>query len=550
MKKAFLASMLLLAFGAGPLSAQAGQAAQAGSGSNPLAGPGEPEMVMPQVILQIEDLSVEKVEAQLPPEEELLPPERSIPVLSEGDLAVGEPQIPVASVDSEGAALQGGERFLSSEVELGAGTPNQILGSMSLKTLGQDPRFTLQFHHETLDGFWGYQPGSGFSLRDDSLDGGLKFRIGSVDTDLSGSFLEKETGLQGPASPYVAALSRRIGATAAFAASPQDWLTLNAGLAGGFDSLTLEGAAPLSVTGLHVEPSLSGEARFGGVKIGLDTSYAYREGTLGIADALHRYAANASIGVTLPVPYTFTATGGWFWNSAGLSLFPFSLSATGTPVDFLTVSLDGGYKVIPYDVRDIIGSHALAYPTALEDDRGWFTDASVQLTLMRDLAVTAKLSFMASDRMPVGSLGKSGKTGLFDVTQTANAGQQPYIQLSSDAGLRWGISQSFSVSAGWTHQFFRAPFFTPSDLVTAEILGLETNGRFGGSLSFAMSPTAAGVLQQPVIRVSGFWKISDAVKLQIDGDDLLSPLIPGGRVDLAPYVTPGFRVTGSLGVSL
>ncbi len=331
MKRHFLASALFLMCAAGGLSAQANQPSPDATGTNPAVGPGEPEMVMPQVILQIEDLSVEKVEAQLPPEEELLPPERSIPVLSEGDLAVGEPQIPVPSVDTEGVVAQTGDRFLSSDVDLGAGTSNQIVGSMSLKTLGQDPRFTLQFNHETLDGFWGHVAGSGFSLRNDSLDGGLKFGIGSVNTDLSGSFLEKETGLQGVSSAYVAALSRTLSAAAVFTGTPFDWLTLNGGLAGGFDSLTLEGSAPLPVTGLHVQPSLSGEAHFGGVKIGLDTSYTYRNDAGSIADELHRYTANASIGVTLAAPYTFAAQGGWFWNSTGLSRFPFTLSATGTP---------------------------------------------------------------------------------------------------------------------------------------------------------------------------------------------------------------------------
>ncbi len=209
------------------------------------------------------------------------------------------------------------------------------------------------------------------------------------------------------------------------------------------------------------------------------------------------------------------------------------------------MSLDGGYKVIPYDLHDILASQAFAYPTALFDDSGWFADSSVQLTLTRDLAFTAKLSYMASEMMPVGSPTQSAATGLFNVTQ------QPGSQLSTDAGLRWGITQSFSVSAGWTHQYLTPlPFFTSSDMITAEILGLEPNGRFGGSLSLAVSPTPTGVLQQPLVRMSGFWKISDAVKLQIDGDDLLSPLIPGGRLDLAPYITPGFRLTGSLGMSL
>ena len=75
--------------------------AQGASGAGPSVAPGEPEIVLPQQILQIEDLSVEKVEAQLPPGDELLPPERKIPVLDEGDLAISEPALPAAGVVTE-----------------------------------------------------------------------------------------------------------------------------------------------------------------------------------------------------------------------------------------------------------------------------------------------------------------------------------------------------------------------------------------------------------------------------------------------------------------
>ena len=80
---------------------------------------------------------------------------------------------------------------------------------------------------------------------------------------------------------------------------------------------------------------------------------------------------------------------------------------------------------------------------------------------------------------------------------------------------------------------------------------MEPAGRFGGNLSFSMSPTFTGQLQQPVLRLSGFWKVSDAVKIQVDGNDLLAPLNNGGqRTDLGPYFTPGFRLVGSVSMSL
>jgi hypothetical protein len=528
--------VLLVALGAGFLTAQARSPAPAG-------GPGEPEIVMPQVVLEIEDLSVEKVEAQLPPEEDLLPPERTIPVLSEGELAVGEPSIPGPGIESEAAAAPVSDRFLSSEVNLGAGSLSNIVGRVSLKTLGADPRFSLQFAHETADGFSGHQPGSGYSMRSDDLDGGLKFRLGAVDTDLSAAFAEKETGLQGQSASYSATLSRNISASAAFSATPLDWLTLKGAASGAYDLLTLEGGSPQQLSGASVSPSVSAEARFGDAIIGIATGYTFRTDSTSPAPDLHRFTAGADFGLKLPATFLIDGKVGWFWNSAGLSLVPFSVLVTGTPVEFFTMSLGGGYKVVPYDLSDILSSSPFALPTGVADDRGWYGDASVQLTMTRDLAATTKISFMASEALPVGSRTQDATTGLFAVTQGA------HNQLSTDLGLRWGITQAFSLSATWTHQYLDTTFFSTSDSISAELLGLDSSGRFGGSVSLLVAPTVTQLLQQPVLRISGFWKAADSVKIQVEGDDLLQPL-SGPRFDIPPYVSPGFRVIASLSMSL
>jgi len=541
----------VLALSAMPCMAQTASGPQPSSPAPPpnsAVGPGEPEIIMPQMVLQVEDLSVEKVEAKLPPEEQILPPVLTIPALSEGELAVGEPTIPEAAVEAEGPVRAASTRLLSSEVQLGAGTPNMISGSMALKTLGPDPRISLQFDHETLDGFAGHNPGSGFSLRNDSLDGGLKVRLAGVDTDLTGGFKEDETGLQGLGGIYSSALSRSISGTTSFSGSPADWLTLALEAGGGFDSLTLQGPTPLPSSGFRIEPAVSAEARFGVLKIGLETRYWYRDESYpsGGQDQLHRLKISSTLGLDLPATLTAQASAGWFLNSAGLSLFPFSLSMTATPLGFLTLSLEGGYKVVPYDLHDILSSNAPALPTALVDDRGWYSDSSAQLSLTRDLAATIKATYMVHDEMPFGSTTQDGATGLFPVTQASGK------ELSTNAGLRWGITQAFSLSAGWTHEFQDRPFFTPIDSITAGFILLDPNGRFGGNLTMSAGPIADGTLQQPVLHASAFWKIVEAVKLQIDGDDLLGPLLGGPRWSIARdlYITPGFRLSGSLGMSL
>jgi hypothetical protein len=521
------------------LGAQTTNAAAASS-----VAPGEPDMIMPQVILQIEDLSVEKVQAQLPPQEDLLPPQRKIPVLSEGELAIGEPTIPAAAVESEALAGQPHDRLLAANVDVGAGNDNRLVANISLKTLGQDPRFSLLFNHETLDGFSSKPAGCGFSLRNDDLEGNLNFRLGGVDTALKGSFLENETGLQSQPVPHSARLGRTLASSAAFSATPLDWLTLKGAIEGGTDSLVLQGVNPYELDGLRVAPSLAAEGHFGSVKVGLSTRYTYRADPTNAGGQLHRVLTSASFSADLPAVFVLDGSVGWFWNSASLSLVPFSLSLTGTPFPFLTLSASGGYRVTPYDMHDQLAVHPLVLPTGLQDDRGWFGDSNLQFTFSRDLAATVKVSFMASDAMPVGATTMDGATGLFPM------GQQKGNLFSTDAGVRWSISSAFSLSAGWVHQFLDRPFYQPIDMIQGELVGLESTGRFGGSLSLSFSPTVTGQLQQPLLGISGFWKISDSVKLHLDGDDLLWPFVGGSRWDIPPYVTPGFRVLGSLSVSL
>jgi hypothetical protein len=532
--------------GGGP-SGSSGAASQAPV-TNPAIIPGEPQIVMPQVILKVEDLSVQSVEAQLPPEEDLLPPVRPVPLLTEQELAVGEPAIPAAPVEGEGPSVSPNQRLLAAEIQLGAGTLSLISGSVSLKTLGPDPRFSLAFHHETLDGFAGHNPGSGFNTRTDGLDGGLKFAIGGVSTELGGTFKEDENGLQGLSNTggYTSALARTISGSTSFSGAI-DWLTLTATAAGGLDTLTMQGPTPLASDEVRFTPSLAAQAKFGPVKIGVEADYWFRSDYYlgGGQDYLHRLRIGPSLSIDLPANFVIQGSAAWFVNSDGLSAFPFSLSITGTPVDFLTLSLEGGYKVVPYDAHDILVASDFAQPTPLSDDRGWYGAASGQLSLGRDLSVTVKASFMQSERMPQGSSTLDAATGLFDVTQG------PGTELALNGGLRWGITQYISLSAGWIHEFIDRPLFTPIDQLTAGVLGLDPNGRFGGGLTVAVGPAADGTLQQPLLHASAFWKIIEQLKLQLDGDDLLAPLV-GARWSIArsAYVTPGFRLSLSMGMSL
>jgi hypothetical protein len=72
-----LLAILIAALTAGPAAAQAPE-------------PQEPDIVLPEVILRIEDFSVESVESTLPAEEGTLPPARELPLPERGELTIAE----------------------------------------------------------------------------------------------------------------------------------------------------------------------------------------------------------------------------------------------------------------------------------------------------------------------------------------------------------------------------------------------------------------------------------------------------------------------------
>ncbi len=532
--------------------------------AGPAVGPGEPEILLPKVILEIEDLSVEKLDAQLPPEEELLPARREIPLPAEGELPVGEASLPMPGVGSESQTPAGSGRPIAAEAVLGAGMQSSILGSLSLKTLGKDPRLSFQFSHESLDGFFANPPhpaGSGFGKRNDDLSGELSSRLGPVEADVRGSFSEAETGLQGQTegkSPtYITGLLRDANGSADFSFSPIEWLTLRGAVGGGYLSDTLTGPAPAPASEYRIDPLLAATARFESVRFGLTAEYSYRSAQIDSLPAqdIHRVRTGLSLGVDLPASLLLEGSAALFWSTASASLlpFPFELALSGTPVDFLTFRVGFGYRVQPYDLKDVLAETPLLLPAVVADDRGWFAEVRVQVAPAQSFSVSGAVSFMASEAMldaetnPDGTLMQDPTTGLFIPQSVAGN------RLSSDLGVRWNAVPGLTLSAGWKHEFreflfVTSPSFLPVDDITVEGVGLASDGAFGGNISAALR-TGTAPFQLPEVNLGGFFRISEAVRLQVDVEDLLQPALQGPRYGLYPYIDPGFRVTGKIRVS-
>ncbi len=158
------------------------------------AAPEEPDIVLPEVILRIEDFSVESLSGAAPGEEDTCPRRASCRCP------------PARSRCSPSPRPLQPNRRPSRRPRSGPCPPWRSWAPAPATTCSarwrctaweSDPRFSLRFLHETLDGLAGQPPGSGFDFRKDELEGALKLRLGKASLKLDGSLHETERGLQG-----------------------------------------------------------------------------------------------------------------------------------------------------------------------------------------------------------------------------------------------------------------------------------------------------------------------------------------------------------------
>jgi hypothetical protein len=548
MKRLLALSLLLLLPGLSVLSAQE---------SAPNVEPEEPDIVLPEVILRIEDFSVEEVEAGIPGGEELSAPQRSVPLPEVGALEIEEPEIPV--VIGEGRDLVAGQRSsgLSAQAILGAGTLSYLYSQIALNRIGgEEPRFKLRFLHEMLDGTAGAsgaEAGAGFNTREDSLEAGIKFHLGSLGTEFEGSFQDRERGLQQQSATYTSHVHRQGELEARLELPLGERFTLKARADGSFASQLLTGSPPKDTNELLFTPAVTVEYKQGNIWVGLDGDYTYRSLPGGIVEELHRGGLQAFFGAEFLTNYRFEAKGGWTWNRDLGHLFPFTLSLSGTPFSTFSFQASGGYRVVPLNIADLLNGFPLPDLTAAppEDDRGWFADLGMSFTLTQNLSLQAQALLAWSDALlwPDGTLNSDG---LFAITQNSA------VQLNTDARLRWNIGALITLSAGVHTEFLdRAPG-APLHSGIIEIQGNNAAASWGGdtALEFAIGDARLS----PLLSIGGFYNITDTISLIAEVEDLLHPLLgdtvfntclpTGGLYAWENYDAPGLRGTIKVQINL
>jgi hypothetical protein len=117
----------------------------------------DPELVLPEMVLEVTSVGVEEVQALLPEAEELPLPELTLPLPEVEALDVRVVELQGFTLEyqpgkEEYSGRSRSDLFLNAR--MGLGSPNSLEAYFQVIKLGEFPRFRLEFEHSGLDGYW------------------------------------------------------------------------------------------------------------------------------------------------------------------------------------------------------------------------------------------------------------------------------------------------------------------------------------------------------------------------------------------------------------
>ena len=536
--------------------------------------PDTPEIIIPDTLLIIETPELLNPELGIPLDESLLEAVGEVMLPRIDDFPVQEPRV-LQKIPGTDITFPPAERetSLTAESVLGAGTRNHIMSRILLYKLGDHPTMELDFLHEALDGFSLHPPGSSFYSRTEELTGELALSTEDLEMDADGSYREFERGLQGQ-SEYDAQIYRNVRAALTGTFQGDEIYRLRVEPEFRVASLIWKGVDPERFSELLASGSIVGELFFEKVRLGLSGSYGYRtllEHPAGDWDyTLHRIDTRLSLGITLPRDLRIDASGGWYYSADVGHLFPFSFGFGGTPFNFLTFSLSGGYRARGVDMADLLERFpVMSPPEELRDDHGWFGKLDGRFNLSGGSFIRTGIVVGWNSGFPRAG-GFDSESGFFDVLQ------EELITVEPEAEITWQVSSRTALNLGWQGLFYSGSSLMPQNRFFFEVggdfrkrsaeaadddaaagdpaAGVRPPGessRLGGGLSLLFLSGPHKEPQLPELGLSGFYRITDSIKLGVEAQDLLAPFMGGvPRWLWEPYEEPGIRFTAKVHIRL
>ena len=526
----------------------------------PVSGPEEPqqtEIILPQMYLEIEDLTIEEIDAVVPDDTAVMLSSLELPLPDPGAIeipaevfALSDADVPDSTVAEPGAE-QGSSFF--SESTIGAGTSAHIIGDINLYHIGEQPDFRLRFFHDSLDGFAGHRAGEGYSGRDELIEAELNYSDENIDSDLLVSYSENENGLQDASEDFYTVTRRKPELSGDIEWDFAKYFTLLGSLDASMSFLQLNGAEPLGYTLFSVAPELGVVFGRDDLNCGLVFKYGIEGQGAGISPAQQ---LGGGLTFTFEASNIFRIDGGvdLLWSNYNTLYPPFEIMFSGSSV-ILEYELAGGYSAgvanrsVVWDIFPAAaGAGVSGTLGTLPLTSGWFVDGGVKWNLSDRVSLMASAGFSALENslVPVVSA-----TDVFTSLSTSGGNR-----LDFGAGLYMKITDGLNIGADWSGQFLdNIDWFSPQHQITGEVEFTSADKNFGivGDLCLNIYNEQQTWYPNdwvPAIGLEAYLRLSEGFVLSVSGDDIGAVFLTEGRNLWNGYLDKGAMLQAMIRISL
>ncbi|MBN1649479.1 MAG: hypothetical protein JW874_15680 [Spirochaetales bacterium] len=506
--------------------------------------PETPEIILPEVILELESLPGEESETLVPEETKLYEPELEAELPDPQELEISDDLVDIPLMDMDTATAANANSFYAEGI-IGLGLVNHFIGDLTLYKLGLAPRFRIHILHETLDGFQGNEAGTGFFKRTDLLDIQLSHKTEKFKAETSINYLEKETGLQEQGNFY-SRIQRFYDASTDFEFSMAGKLKFLTGADIGYLSMDLTGATSDIVQEFTALPNIAMELR--GENSFLKADLLFRH---------HQYFDNADD--PLDDTLKFKLGGGWeFKNGLSLSadagvswvleddiFFPFTVNIKGNFGNSGSFKISGGFTDLIPRWLDLYKLNPYLYESGLAGrEMNWFAKADTTFKLSAKLQAKIQVDFSSISNKNIPDYDDfDAVTGLYGLTTVDG------MFLTAGVEAEYKYNKIFTFTLGWKSQILedKDPFFPEHSLTfSSTISAPKENIGMSAKLLWWINEE----VDFPELALSAFYKITDGMRLVVEGQDVLAPLFEDGRILYGDYIEPGVILTIKTQISL
>ncbi len=520
-----------------------------------LRQPDETPIVVPDLILQVEELPLESVKATLPSEGDLRLGELSLPLPQPGELQIDQAAFFLSAPESTPIPVRGSSVY--STGLLGAGSVNHVIGELSLFKLGEDPRFRLRFFYEGLDGFQFQPAGTGYFATENQVTGAIEGSSPDSEFSISAAFTERVQGLQGE-SPFYSAGLRSLQGSGSIVLRPDPLFELSGSVDARY-AARLQSASNVGSTPRDQEfalaPGLGIALSIGQLTLESLIDYEFQTLSGERSARTQRIDAEAGASVAAASWLEFKALAGVYSEFSSQILYPWQLEATVIFSESLETELSGGFRVLPVSYLSLwreyqiiaSGARAGGFSAVLTPSE-WFGSARLRWSPIPGVTTTSRAEYV--QRANAIEL-----DGFVSAESHYEFSQRSLQTLTVGTVVSFSPNQQLSVQSSWDVYLVDRLTGTPLSSLGAQANLGSRDGRLSLSADAAFNFYPMPVV--PKLDITGSFRITDGVDLDLVLDDILAPLLREGRPvvgpglsPLFPFIRPGFRASVLTRISL